>query len=29
MPRVRLDAVGVVVLGPRMPQGPGFPGPRA
>lgn len=27
-PRVRLDAVGVVVLSPRLPVGPGFPRPR-
>src|SRR5262249_5658970 len=27
-PRVRLDAVGVVVLSPRLPSGPGFPRPK-
>lgn len=27
-PRVRLDSVGVVILVPRLPDGPGFPRPR-
>jgi ATP-dependent helicase HepA len=27
-PRVRLDAMGVVVLSPRVPTGPGFPRPK-